>query len=258
MSTTKPTSLITFLLDRSDSMRSCKEATIEGFNGYVNNLQTEPDAAIDFTFLQFDNISLDKVCVAIPISDAQLLTETTYQPRGGTPLIECSIKTINAVAESLKKRSDTPKVVICIQTDGQENCSGPEYTWEALRALIADKTALGWQFNFLGAGIDAYDQGAKMGIAAESTMSYDSTDRVKTRHAFAASASNAGNFASGRMASTAYSVRDRTLSGDTFAPSHLGGVGRGPSREAAKLHGLDLTTTVTTQVTATVTDDLIL
>jgi hypothetical protein len=217
MSSSKPTSLITFLLDRSYSMLKCKDATIEGFNGYVAKMQSEPDATIDFTFLQFDDISLDKVCVAIPIADFQLLTDTTYQPRGGTPLIEAAIQTINAVAESLKKRTDDPKVVICIQTDGDENASKRDYTWDALQALVAEKQALGWQFNFLGAGINAYNQGAKMGIAEAATMSYDIGDRERTRSAFAASATRATNFVAGRAKTAEYTAHDRLNAGDIYA-----------------------------------------
>ncbi len=54
-------------------------------------------------------------------------------------------------------------MVICIQTDGLENAS-TEHTWAELNLLIKEKAKLGWQFNFMGAGIDAYEQGRQMGI----------------------------------------------------------------------------------------------
>jgi hypothetical protein len=63
-------------------------------------------------------------------------------------------------------------VVICIQTDGQEN-SSTEHIWNELNALVKEKAALGWQFNFMGVGMDAYDQGARMGIAPAATVAYD-------------------------------------------------------------------------------------
>jgi hypothetical protein len=66
--------------------------------------------------------------------------------------IEASIKTIDALATAIKGKTAKPKVVVCIQTDGQENQSGPEYTWDRLKALIEAKTKEGWQFNFMGAG----------------------------------------------------------------------------------------------------------
>jgi hypothetical protein len=88
-------------------------------------------------------------------------------------------------------------VVICIQTDGQEN-SSTEHSWNELNALVKEKAALGWQFNFMGVGIDAYDQGARMGIAPAATVAYDHRDPQATRAVFAASAENTRDYALGR------------------------------------------------------------
>lgn len=213
-----PTSLVTFLLDRSQSMESCRDATIEAFNGYLSGLQAEKEAKIDLTFLQFDTISLDKVHVSVPVKDALPLNRSTYQPRGGTPLIDASVKTINAVATSLTQRDDKPKVIVCIQTDGEENAS-TEHTWEELQGLIKSKQAEGWEFNFMGAGIDAYQQGSRMGISMANTVSYDHRDRHATRSAFVAASANAASFSSGRSANTAYSVQQKVASGDRFDPA---------------------------------------
>jgi uncharacterized protein YegL len=242
---TKPTSLVTFLLDKSSSMSICLDATIEGFNGYLATLQAEADADIDFTFLQFDTFSLDKVCVAMPVRDVRKLSRETYQPRGGTPLIDAAVKTIRAVEASLSSRSDKPRVVVCIQTDGEEN-SSRDHTWEELRTLIAAKTEQGWEFNFLGAGIDAYSQGARMGIAAMNTMSYDNTNLGSTREAFTASAMNASGYAAGRIATSAYSGEQRSASGDRFAGAH--GL---PAAGVTPAAVLDLTTKIAMMPMAT-------
>jgi hypothetical protein len=215
-----PTTLVTFLLDRSGSMSSCKEATIEAFNGYLAGLQDEQDANIELTFLQFDSVSLDKVCVAEPVKSVSPLTPKTFEPRASTPLIDSCVKTINAVAESLTKRDDQPKVVICFQTDGHENCS-TQHTWNELNALIKEKSALGWQFNFMGAGVDAYANAKLMGMSGESAMSYDQTNLKSTRAAFAASAVNTASYAAGRTGNTQYSAQQRMSAGDRFAPADL-------------------------------------
>lgn len=217
--------LVTFLLDRSGSMGSCKAATIEGFNAYVGSLKTEQETVIDFTFLTFDTGSLDKIYVAEPIANVALLTNESYQPRGGTPLIDASVKTINATDAALKQRDSNTRVVVCIQTDGYENASA-EHTWEELQALIAAKTAAGWEFLFMGAGIDAYAQGARMGIGALNTMSYDHTRRETTVAAFAASARNSADFGAARAMSTSYSAGQRLAAGDRFDPD-LNGQGLG-------------------------------
>lgn len=214
--------LVTFLLDRSSSMSSCKPATIEAFNAYITGLQDEKAKGLDpslieFTFLQFDSISLDKVCIAVPAKRAPKLTDASYQPRGGTPLIDAAYNTIMAVEASLAARKDKPKVVICIQTDGEEN-SSTQHSWTDLRALIERKQAEGWEFNFMGAGIDAYQQGARMGIRQGSTVSYDHTKRDTTVAAYTASASNARMFGANLRASAEFLSEQKMAAGDAFDP----------------------------------------
>lgn len=235
----KPSSLVTFLLDRSGSMRGILPATLEGFNGYLATLKAERDARIDFTLLLFDapgaligdrgGLDIEKVCVAKPVAEVPELTSISYIPRGGTPLIDAAIATIRAVEASLAARSDKPKDVICIQTDGEENQS--RASWDELRRLVSQKQEQGWEFNFMGAGIDAYQQAQRMGVSAQNTMSYDSADVGRTRAAFGASALNASGFAAGRLGSTVYTAQQREDSGDRFAAA--AGVGAAAALGAA-------------------------
>lgn len=225
-----PRTYVTFLLDRSGSMASIKSQTIEGFNTYLAGLQAQKDADIRFTFLTFDSHSLDKIYVGAPVAEVAFLTDKTFVPRGGTPLVASSYSTIKAVEEAIARdviahKRAMPKVVVCIQTDGEETdahhygYAGP--TWEELSELVKGKQEAGWQFNFLGAGIDAYKQAAKMSIGAGATMSYG-TGMAHTRAAFAASASNSANYASGAMANTQYMQSQKLASGDAFDPLDLG------------------------------------
>lgn len=211
--------LVTFLLDRTGSMQSCRDATIEAYNAYVGTLKTDMPETL-FTFLQFDSVSIDKVYVAEPIEKVELLTPMTYQPRASTPLIDAAVKTIKAVETALESRKDKPKVVVCFHTDGEENCS-TEHTWDELNKLIKDKSAEGWQFNFMGAGIDAYKHAQKMGVAAVNTMSYNRNDLGQTKAAFVASAHSTTRFGSGFARSTAYSSAERSRAGDAFVPADL-------------------------------------
>jgi hypothetical protein len=212
---TTPRTLVTFLLDRTGSMEAIRDDTIGAFNAYLGGLQGEKDATIDFTLVQFDSMSIDKICVQMPVAKVARLTRDSYQPRASTPLIDAAYKTIEAVAESLNGDAET-KVVICIQTDGEEN-SSTEHNWTELNLLIKDKAAKGWQFNFMGVGIDAYHQSARMGIAPAATMAYDHRDTERTRAAFAASAESAVDFAAGRAPTVGYSDRQKRSAGDVFA-----------------------------------------
>lgn len=229
--------LVTFLLDRSGSMESIKDDTIGAFNAYLDTLKKE-GTGIEFSFLQFDSQSVDKVCVNKPIADVHNLTKGTFQPRGATPLIDAAYNTIKAVETVITKRSETPKIVVCIQTDGHENAS-VEHDWDDLNALIKEKTAAGWQFNFMGTGIDAYDQGARMGISTANTISVDSSDPDAMRASFAASASNTAMYASGRASSMAYSLHQKMSSGDKYEPTLKHGQKTGHVSRKAKTSIVD-------------------
>jgi hypothetical protein len=202
--------LVTFLLDETGSMEPIKDDTIGGFNSYLGALKAEPGALIDFTLIKFDSRAITKVCVAAPVDQVADLTTATYTPGAATPLIDAAYKTIKAVEASLNGKQ--PKIVVCIQTDGHENAS-TEHTWDELNALIKEKTAAGWQFNFLGTGIDAYDTGARMGVAAMNTMSTGRSSQ-HVRASYAAMADSTRNFAAGRADTVGLAHSARAASGD--------------------------------------------
>src|SRR5262245_23777844 len=201
--------LVTFLLDETGSMESIKDDTIGGFNSYLGSLKAEA-APIDFTLIKFDSRRIEKVCVAVPVSEVAELTMESYRPGASTPLVDAAYKTIKAVEKSLN--GSNPKVVVCIQTDGHENAS-TEHSWDELNALIKEKTAAGWQFNFLGTGIDAYDTGARMGVAAMSTMSSGRSSQ-HVRESWAALGASTAAYAAGRTRDTQLSMSARAASGD--------------------------------------------
>ena len=207
--------LVTFLLDRSGSMNVVRDGTIGDFNAFLDHLKAEDSAEIIFNLVQFDGQSLDKVCVRRPVAEVQRLDRNSYVPRGSTPLIDAAYTTIKAVEASLSGDAET-KVVICAQTDGQENAS-KEHGWDELKALVEEKKALGWQFNFMGAGIDAYEQGARMGIAVDQTLSYDHLDPAANRAAFMAAAENTRLYSRGAVESTSYSDEQKRAAGDKYA-----------------------------------------
>jgi hypothetical protein len=185
--------LVTFLLDHSAPMAEIRDTTIKSFNSYLDILKAAGDR-IEFTLMLFNSEGLDQVHVCKPINSVPHLYRATYAPRAKTPLIDATYQTISAVTENLQRRADTPKVVICIQSGGLENCSA-EHTWDGLRTLIEDKTATGWQFHFLGAGIDSSDQGDRMGIDPWQILRYDYPSPEKTELAFRLAASSTVAFA---------------------------------------------------------------
>lgn len=198
--------LVTFVLDETGSMQSIKDDTIGGFNSYLETLKAGK-GEIRFSLVKFDSNKIERVCVDLPVKEVKPLSGETYQPGAATPLIDVCYKSIKATEEKAKKKDN---VAIVIQTDGLENAS-TEYTSSDLTALVKEKTEAGWSFTFIGAGIDAFSQAGKFGIAAASTMTYD---RDKSAQAFAASARGTMAYAASGMAESAeFTQEERATTG---------------------------------------------
>lgn len=214
----KGTTIVSLLLDETGSMESIRDDTIGGFNAYVDSLRDEKDGPVEFTFVKFDSNRIEKVCVGSPIKDVARLTRDTYRPGAMTPLIDACVKTIKATEQVVEQRADKPKVIVVFQTDGDENASR-EYKLSDLQDLIKAKTAEGWLFVYLGAGIDAYQSGANFGISAANTMSYASTNSAQ---AFAAmGASTARYRATGSLRAAAFTADEKLRAGDAFDPANV-------------------------------------
>ncbi len=69
---------------------------------------------------------------------------------------------------------DVKDAMVLIQTDGHEN-SSQEFKKEDIKKIIAEKEAIGYDFMFLGANIDAADVGIGFGLAMSKTSQFDAT-----------------------------------------------------------------------------------
>ncbi len=163
---------VSFLLDETGSMQSIKNDTVGGFNAYLEELQ-KGDVETVFSLVSFNSSETKKRYVAELVERVQPLTLEDYHPQAMTPLIDASVKIIKATEEAVEKRSDEVDVAIVIQTDGQENVS-VEYTNADLALLVKEKQAAGWQFVFLGAGLDAFEaaQAAGLDLPVERILAY--------------------------------------------------------------------------------------
>ena len=162
ISTKEKPKFVSFLLDETGSMHDVIDDTIGGFNAYVETLKKD-GGDIAFSLVSFDSNRTQRRYVAEPIDKVEPLTTSNYRPGAATPLIDASVKIIKATEDAARKRGDEPSVLVVIQTDGYENAS-VEFTSAYLTALIKEKTAAGWQFVFLGAGLDAFDAARDAGI----------------------------------------------------------------------------------------------
>ena len=185
------TKYVSFLLDETGSMHSIKEDTVGGFNEYVDTLKEDGDD-IAFSLVSFNSNGAKSRYVAEPIDAVRPLTNENYRPDAMTPLIDASVKIIKATAKAVKKRKDDPLVLVVIQTDGYENCSR-KHTAADLAALVREKTEAGWEFVFLGAGLDAFDAAQRAGVRIDrkKTVQYD---RDYSRAVFRETAANSREF----------------------------------------------------------------
>lgn len=165
---------ITVLLDRSGSMGIVKNDVIGGFNGFIKD-QKKAGSNAALTLVQFDTGGIDYVHEAVPIKKAEKLTGESYQPRGGTPLLDALGSTINKTGERLAAMPEDErpdKVVFVIMTDGEEN-SSHEFTKAMVRDLIEQQNRdYNWQFVYLGANQDAFAEAGTLGINLGTVANY--------------------------------------------------------------------------------------
>ena len=174
----KKTTDITIILDRSGSMDTIKNATIEGFNSFIKK-QKKGDFHTNLTFVQFDD-EYEKVYEQKDIKTVEYLNSKTYNPRGTTALLDAIGITINSTKKRIKNldKSKKPRnVVITIITDGYENAS-VEYSTKAIFNMIHKREKNdNWNFLFLAANQDAISEGAKFGIHQDRALTFVNNDK---------------------------------------------------------------------------------
>ncbi len=163
------TTLISFVLDKSGSMESIREATISGFNEFKHEQARCPGRAL-FTLTLFDT-EVHRVCTAIPIAEVPDLTRASYQPGSCTALYDAVGSTILAVERHLVRTSCIDQVVFVVMTDGLENASH-EFDRHRVFEMIAERQARGYEFVYLGANQDSYAESARMGIRPGRNLDY--------------------------------------------------------------------------------------
>jgi len=159
--------LVNVILDKSGSMSSKVNDVIGGFNFYLDELAKEAAVDYGFSLTLFDTV-VEIRYKAVPLSQVVRLDGSTYRPSGNTALFDAignTVQTVNA--------DGFDKVVTVIMTDGEEN-SSREWTRQAICELIQGKEAAGnWTFVFLGANLDAFAQGASLGVPMANAVRYD-------------------------------------------------------------------------------------
>ncbi len=155
---------ITLVVDRSGSMQSIREDAEGGVNAFIERQASEEGDAV-LTLVQFDT-EYEFLTRGEPVDE---VPPYTLVPRGATALLDAVGRAINETGARLSKMAEQDRpglVVFVVMTDGHEN-SSHEFTKAGIKKMIEHQQSVyNWQFTFLGADQDAFDEAGSMGMAA--------------------------------------------------------------------------------------------
>lgn len=157
------------ILDRSGSMSGSQVEVIGAYNAFVaeqKKIAHEKNIKSKVSLVLFDD-QYQEVYSKVKVDEVPVLTEDTYYTRGMTALYD-------AIGKTIAKFEGKKKVIFFIETDGFENASR-EYTASALKELVEKKKKDGWDFNFVGADLDAAttaNMASAFGVDASKTLAF--------------------------------------------------------------------------------------
>jgi hypothetical protein len=175
----KDMTLINVILDRSGSMFPIAEEVVGMYNRFLEEQQNGPDYA-ELSLIQFDD-RYEVSYLRKPIDQCPpLVNGETYKPLSMTALLDAvgfTIDKIGADLATLPEAERPRRVLFVIITDGEENCSS-KYKYPQIKEMIEhQQEKYSWDFIFLAAGIDAFAEGSKFGMAAHKCGSVDHSGR---------------------------------------------------------------------------------
>lgn len=168
---TSPRTLVVFVQDKSGSMSNRRDATVSGYNEYLDTLRDEAEGEVLITLTQF-NHGVHPVFASKPLSAIQAMGNKDYVPSGMTALYDAVGVAVRNTELQARKND---KVVVVIMTDGEENHSR-EYNHATVLELLGQKRTDGWEFIFLGAGEEAWATGQSLGFTWQNSVNYGTDD----------------------------------------------------------------------------------
>ena len=169
---------LVFILDKSGSMSGLESDTIGGFNSMIERQKKESGEAYVSTVLFNDESKV--IHDRVPIKDVPKMVTEEYCVGGCTALLDAvggAIRHIGNIHKYARKEDVPEKTLFVITTDGMENASR-RYSYREVKRLITNqREKYGWEFIFLGANIDAEEEGAKFGIDREMAVNYHSDEK---------------------------------------------------------------------------------
>lgn len=167
------------LIDESGSMASMRTDVIGGFNELVRSEREDTTVPTRVTLAFFDSNDPCRIVVdGVPIAEITDLGDHDFRPRGGTPLLDATARLITAAdTEAAARRANgapEESIVFVTITDGFENASR-EFTRDSLRTLIEQRQAVGWEFRFIAADLEAFADAQALGYRDHMVVAYRKT-----------------------------------------------------------------------------------
>ena len=176
---------IVYILDRSGSMGGLESDTIGGFNSMMEKQKKTGEKAVISTVL-FDDES-EVLHDRVSIDQIGKMTDEQYFVRGCTALLDAvggAITHMGNIHKYAREEDRPEKTIFIITTDGMENAS-INYSYDRIQKMIKrQQEKFGWEFIFIGANIDAYEEAQKFGIKKERAVNYVH-DEVGTANVYA-------------------------------------------------------------------------
>lgn len=173
---TKNATYYHLILDKSGSMNSHYNETLEGLNEKLLSIQNiqkrNPEIPI-FVSLTLFSDSPELVFENKPASELKALTKEDYVLDGMTGLLDAVGTVINRMEYLLNRqiRENNANAMIVIFTDGMENASRM-YTYEQVGNKIKSLEETGkWSFAFIGADMDAWSSASRLNFERSKVFS---------------------------------------------------------------------------------------
>lgn len=185
---------VAIVLDKSGSMDTIRDATIQGFNGQVDSIIKD---AVGQTFLSLVSFStyVEPVFWNQHPSYLTKLSRDNYKPAGNTALYDAIGYTIHRLDFTAEDVGNSAFLVIIV-SDGYENWS-KEYKY-TLPNIIKQKQATGrWTFVYVGSNQDITKVAETLWIPVANTYAF-ANNAVGTSAAFTTTSQSLGSYFSQR------------------------------------------------------------
>lgn len=165
---------IALILDRSGSMQSLRQDAVKGLNEFISKQKLQlVGKQVKFSLILFDHQYL-KPIDSQNLWDIKEFTQSDYQPRGLTALLDAIGQTTDDLGQKFEKQNQNQKpekVIIAIITDGLENNS-QRYDKNKIKEMISrQQKEYNWSFIFLSSDLTSIEN-AKIQYGIDPNMVY--------------------------------------------------------------------------------------